>query len=143
LATSSFRRCEIAVRNRGHDPCRGSDAVGGGVERRQVENDRLVLSRRHQPVETHAKRRGLARFRQLDRLARNRLGVFRQQIFQQDRCPVARPARPAGGIFRFRPFETAWLKSPFPSRTKIRLAPPRLAGAQQKARRGLPPGRLT
>ncbi|OLB73554.1 MAG: hypothetical protein AUI16_16895 [Alphaproteobacteria bacterium 13_2_20CM_2_64_7] len=32
---------------------------------------------------------------------RNRLGVFRQQIFQQDRCPVARAARPAGGISAF------------------------------------------
>src|SRR5262249_50662307 len=43
--------------------------------------------------------------------------------------------------FRSHPSQTAWL-IPFCCRTKIRRARPRHACAQQKTRRGLPPGRL-
>src|SRR5262249_36454866 len=99
-----------------------------------------VLSRRHQPVHAHAKRRQIAAFGEIDRLACKCLAIVLQQLLQQDRCPVARPARPAGGISAF-----AFLKlhglSPLSRCERIRRARPRLASAQQKTRRGLPPGR--
>jgi hypothetical protein len=60
-----------------------------------------VLSRRHQPVHAHAKRHQIAAFGEIDRFARERLAIVLQQLLQQDRYPVARPARPAGGISAF------------------------------------------
>src|SRR6516165_10812198 len=96
-----LRRRELAGRDRGHDRPRGGDGVGRGVQPRQVDGDRLVLSRRHQPVHAHAKRRQIAAFGEIDRLARERLAIGLQQALHEDRGPVARPALPAGRISAF------------------------------------------
>src|SRR6516165_8729379 len=96
-----LRRRELAGRDRGHDGRRGGDGVGRGVEPRQVEIDRLVLARRQQPVHAHAKRRQIAAFGEIDRLARERLAIGLQQALHEDRGPVARPALPAGRISAF------------------------------------------
>jgi hypothetical protein len=66
----------------------------------------------------------------------------RQQILHQDRDPIARRAWPAGRISAFALLKLHDLISFSDFRAKIRLARPRLACAQQKTRRGIPPGRL-
>src|SRR5215471_4945519 len=96
-----LRRRELAGRDRGHDGRRGGDGVGRAVEPRQVDGDRFVLSRRHQPVHAHAKRREIAAFGEIDRLARKCLAVVLQQALHEDRRPVARPAPPSGRISAF------------------------------------------
>src|SRR5262249_30561613 len=104
------------------------------------DGDRLVLARRHQPVHAHAKRRQIAAFGEIDRLARERLAIGLQQALHEDRGPVARPAPPAGRISAFalvkRHGFSPWLAA------KKYAARGRIAPAQQKARRGVPPGRL-
>src|SRR5215469_20704 len=69
--------------------------------RGKSEIDRLVLARRQQPVHAHAKRRQIAAFGEIDRLARERLAIGLQQALHEDRRPVARPAPPAGRISAF------------------------------------------
>jgi len=90
-------------------------------------------------VHAHAKRRQIAAFGEIDCLARERLAIGLQQALHEDGRPVARPAWPAGGISAF-----AFLKlhglSPLLDANEY-AARGRTASAQQKARRGLPPGR--
>src|SRR5262245_55024412 len=93
-----FRWRELARRDRGDDLRRRRHAVGGLIERRQLESDRLALPRRHEAVHAQANGRHIALFCHRDRLAPDRLGVVRQQTFHQQRCPIAWPARPAGRI---------------------------------------------
>src|SRR5215472_885593 len=134
-----LRRRELTGRDRGYDRRRGGDGVGRRVERRQVEGDRLVLSRRHQPVHAHAKRRQIAAFGEIDRLARKCLAIVLQQALHEDRRPVARPAPPSGRISAFALVKRHGF-SPCLAAKKY-AARGRSASAQQNARRGLPPGR--
>jgi hypothetical protein len=60
----------------------------------------------------------------------------------QDRGPIARRALPARRISDFARLKLHDLISFSDFRAKIRMARPRLACAQQKTRRGIPPGRL-
>jgi len=60
-----------------------------------------VLARRQQSVEADADGREIAACGEIDRFARDRLGVGLQQALHEDPRPVARPARPAGRISAF------------------------------------------
>src|SRR5260221_190961 len=81
----------------------------------------LVLCQRRGPLEADACGREIAACGEIDRLARDRLGVGLQQALHEDRRPVERPARPAGRISAF-----AFLKlhdlSPCSAAKKIRRA---------------------
>ena len=55
--------------------------------------------------------REIAACGEIDRLARDRLGVGLQQALHEDRRPVARPARPAGWISAFALGQTSWFLS--------------------------------
>src|SRR5262249_62129288 len=95
------------------------------------------LARRPQPVHAHAKRRQIAAFGELDRLARERLAIGLQQALHENRRPVARPAPPAGRISAFALVKRHGF-SPCLAAKKY-AARGRVAPAQQKTRRGLAP----
>src|ERR1700730_12704925 len=135
-----LRRRELASRSRSPDRRRRLDAVRARAERPRGELARLALSRRRQPLHANADGGDIAVFGHVDCFARDRLGAVRQQALHEDRRPVARPAPPGRGISAFALLKLHDL-SPFLQRKKY-AARGRSASAQQKARRGVPPGRL-
>src|SRR5262249_29853600 len=96
--------------------------------------DRLGPARRRQPLHADADGGDIAVFGHVDRLARDRLGVVRQEVLQQDRRPVARPSRPAGWISAFTLLKRHDL-SPFSGCERIRRARPRRVRATKNPAR--------
>src|SRR6516162_1999301 len=70
-------------------------ALSTGGSSKATGSFRRIDARR---VHAHANRAHVARFRHLDRLARDLLGLALEQVLQEHGGLVARSARPAGGI---------------------------------------------
>src|SRR5262249_21310189 len=135
-----LRGRELAGRDRGDDLRRRRHAVGGLIERWQLESDRLALPpRRGGPCtgEWPPYRLVLPSRSPCARSPRRRPPTN----FPSAALPDCGSRAAGRRDFRTHPSDTAWL-IPFCGRPKIRLARPRLACAQQKTRRSLPPGWL-
>src|SRR6516165_2563767 len=123
-----LRGRELARRDRGDDLRRRRHAVGGLIERRQLERDRLALPRRREAVHAQANGRPIA-----SASSANKLSISSVARLREPR------GRPAG--FPLSPFSNGMAYSFLSSHENTPGAAAACVRAT-KTRRGLPAGRL-